>query len=190
MKKVRDLFGGLGNQMFQHAYIYAQMKKGYVPDIYLQDESFFQEYKDDVKAIYAIGIQSINKISLHVRRGDYIDNPFYVDLNATDYYDRAMKLFPGEKFLVFCADRQQGSDDIGDMEWCKERFQGPQFEFFQGKDEIEDMNMMASCKGHIMANSSFSWWASYLGGGKVVAPKQWFSDGVERIRLPNEWIVI
>ena len=28
----------------------------------------------------------------------------------------------------------------------------------------------------IMANSSFSWWASYLGGGKTVAPKTWLDQ--------------
>ena len=183
----RKLFGGLGNTLFQQAYIYAQMKRGEIPDIYLQDEKYFKEFAEDIKAIYGIGVGSINKISIHVRRGDYVNNPFYVDLNATDYYERAIALFPEEKFLVFCADRQKGSDDIGDMEWCKERFQGKQFEFFQGKDEVEDFNMQASCKGHILANSSFSWWVAYIGGGVVVAPKQWFTDGEHRITLLDNW---
>mgnify|MGYP002067305379 CR=1 FL=1 len=186
----RKLWGGLGNEMFQHAFIYSQMKEGKIPDIYLQDEKYFKEFSDDIKAIYGLGVESINRVSIHVRRGDYVNNSFYVDLNQTDYYDRAIALFPDDKFLVFCADRQEGSDDIGDMEWCKERFQGNRFAFFQGKDEIEDMNKMASCKGHIMANSSFSWWASYLGGGKVVAPKEWFTDGVSRITLLDSWIKI
>ncbi len=190
MLKIRNIFGGLGNQMFQHAYIYAQMRRGEIPDMYLQDEKYFLEFKDEIKNLYGFGIGKTDMISLHVRRGDYVNNPFYVDLNATDYYDRAMALFPKEKFLVFCADRQEGSDDKDDMEWCKERFQGTQFAFHEGKDEIEDMNKMASCKGHIMANSSFSWWAAYLGGGKTIAPKEWFTDGVERIRLLNEWQVI
>ena len=190
MIKLRKLFGGLGNQMFQMAYVYAQMKRGEIPDLYIQDESYWAEYKDDIKAMYGIGIGHTDKISIHIRRGDYINNPMYVDLCKTDYYKKAMALFPKDDFLVFCADRQEGSNDVDDMDWCKEFFQGDRFEFFQGKNEIEDMNKMASCKGHIMANSSFSWWASYLGGGKVVAPLKWFKDGVQRITLLESWIKI
>lgn len=127
-------------------------------------------------------------VSLHVRRGDYLNNSFYVNLCKTDYYEKAMDEFPDAKFLVFCADRQEGSDDLADLEWCKQKFQGRQFEFFQGTNEIEDFNAMAGCKAHITANSSFSWWAAFIGGGKTVTPKEWFSDGIQRIGLPDDWI--
>jgi len=50
------------------------------------------------------------------------------------------------------------------------------------------MNIMASCKGVITANSSFSWWGAYLSKGKVIAPLAWYSDGVERTKCPNTWI--
>ena len=33
---------------------------------------------------------------------------------------------------------------------------------------------MSMCEGHIMCNSSFSWWASWLSGKKTVAPAKWF----------------
>lgn len=172
----RDIFGGLGNRMFQQAYIYAQARRGEIPDIYIQDEKYFSPYQEEIKALYAQGIDKSDYISLHVRRGDYINNAFYINLQETDYYEKSVALFPGEKFLVFCADRQKGSDDKADMEWCKERFQGPQFEFFQGKDELEDFNKMAGCKGHILANSSFSYWAAYVSGNRTVYPSVWFNS--------------
>ena len=53
---------------------------------------------------------------------------------------------------------------------------------------------MAGCKGHIIANSSFSWWAAYIAPqeGKVVAPSalNWHPDGVERTKCPKEWVRI
>jgi len=170
------------------AYLFALAKKGDIPDIYLQDEKYFKDAIEEVKELYSFGIGKIDKVSLHVRRGDYINNPFYVNLGETDYYDKAMAEFPGAEFMVFCKDRQEGSDDDADMAWCKERFKGDQFTFWDGQDEVTDMNIMASCTGHIMANSSFSWWAAYLGGGKTVAPKNWFADDVERIKLLDAWI--
>ncbi len=184
----RKLWGGLGNSMFQHAYIHAQMRRGEIPDIYIQDEKYFKEFKEEIRELYGQGVRPINKVSLHIRRGDYINNSFYTDLTLTDYYQRAIDMFPPDtEFLVFCADRQQGSDDENDMEWCKRKFTGKNFTFFQGRDAIEDFNAMAGCYAHIMANSSFSWWASYVGGGRTIAPKEWFADGVERITLPEEW---
>ena len=189
----REIFGGFGNSLFQYAYLYSQYRKGEIPDFYVQDEKYFEPYKEEIKLLYQAGVKPIDMVSLHVRRGDYVNNPFYVDLTETDYYEKAMEEFPEEtKFLVFCADRQPGSDDEADMAWVKERFQGPQFQFFQGEDEIEDFNAQAGCRGHITANSSFSWWTAYVGGGKTVCPSidKWFSDGESRISLPDSWIKI
>lgn len=191
MERIRKLFGGLGNQMFQHAYIYAQARSGNVPDIYLQDEKYFAAYKDEIRALYSQNIEPIDMVSLHVRRGDYINNSFYTNLSETEYYDDAIDLFPDAKFLVFCADRQSGSNDNADMEWCKKRFKGKRFAFYQGADEIKDFNMMAGCTGgHIIANSSFSWWAAYVSGNKTVAPSKWFTDPNRKMPLPDSWIKI
>lgn len=187
MIEPRKLFGGLGNRLFQMAYLYARVKDGTIPDIYIQDEKWFENVKDEIKALYGQGIESIDMVSLHIRRGDYIGNPFYVNLAETDYYEKAMEQFPNDKFLVFCADRQGGNDDA-DMAWCKRMFTGSNFEFYRGKDEIDDFNTMASCKGHIMANSSFSWWTAYLGGGKTVCPKLWYTNGKEGIKPLGDWI--
>lgn len=190
MIDLRTHFGGLGNRLFQYAHIYAQARKGEIPDIYLQDEKYFEPYGGELRQILAEGLTPVDMVSLHVRRGDYVNNPFYVDLTETDYYDKAIAQFPGAKFLVFCADRQAGSDDDADMEWCKARFKGREFRFYQGKNELEDWNAMSSCKAHIIANSSFSWWAAYVSGNPTVAPKRWFADGIKRISIPETWTTL
>ncbi len=191
MIPLRTHWGGLGNRLFQLAYIYAQAKKGITPDIYLQDTKYFEPYQDEIRALYMQVVEPVDMVSLHVRRGDYVNNPHYVDLSETDYYDEAIAEFPvGTKFLVFCADRQPKSDDISDLEWCKQRFTGNQFQFFQGSSELEDWNAMAGCKAHIIANSSFSWWAAFASGNKTIAPEKWFSDGVKRVSIPAHWTLI
>jgi len=194
MVELRKNFGGLGNRMFQGAYLLAQQAKGEIPDIYLQDEKYFENIKDEIKQLYGQGIQHSDYTSLHIRRGDYVNNPFYVDLTQTDYYDKAIAEFPNSKFLVFCADRQGDSDDIYDQKWVMEWLEakyGDRFDLYQGFTEIDDLNAMAGCtQGHIMANSSFSWWASYIGGGVTIAPRAWFTDGVSRIKLLDNWIIL
>lgn len=190
----RDLFGGFGNSLFQYAYLYSQYRRGEIPDLYVQDEKYFEPYKEEIKALYGANIEPLDMVSLHIRRGDYVGNGFYTDLTETNYYHKALDEFPEETFLVFCADRQPKSDDISDCEWVKNwlttEFPDRKFQFFEGKDEVEDFNAQAGCKGHITANSSFSWWSAYVGGGKTVTPKAetWFSDGQKRISIPETWI--
>lgn len=187
----RKIAGGFGNWMFQYAYLHKLARSGGIVDIYLQDPAYFEPYGEEIRAIFHQGIEPTDMVSLHIRRGDYIGNSYYIDLNETDYYEEAIAQFPKDtKFLVFCADRQEGSDDTVDLDWCKQKFQGDNFEFYQGKNEVDDFNVQAGCKAHIIANSSFSWWAAYVGGGPTVAPSKWYSDGRPGIPLMVDWIVI
>ncbi len=178
------LFGRLGNRMFQMAYIYSQMLDGEIPDIYLQDPSYFDHHRDEIRKLYGTPIEMIDYVAIHVRRGDYVDNPFYVDLSKTRYYKEAMAQFPANtEFLVF-------SDDII---WCMTNFTGNAISFCSIGNEIESFNKMSSCKGIIMANSSFSWWAAYLSNAeKIVAPSQlyWYSSGANHTKCPDEWVRI
>lgn len=192
MLRVRQTIGGVGNLMFKQAYLYSQMRDEIIPDIYVQSEKYFEKYKDEVKKLFGEGIGKDERISLHIRRGDYLEkNGFYMDLWNSGYYQKAIEYFPEERFLVFYKDRQ-GSDDK-DFVWCEENLRPmlkDRMDYHRSGEENDDLNAMASCKGHIMANSSFSWWAAYLGGGKTVCPVKWFSDGVDRIGLLDEWIKI
>lgn len=64
----------------------------------------------------------------------------------------------------------------------------------------EEMLLMSCCDHHVIANSSFSWWAAYLGrldaARRVVcAPRQWFgTDAAALARsrdiCPADWLLI
>lgn len=176
------IFGRLGNRMFQMAFCYAYAKDHDI-DFYFQDPYFFEQHSEAIRTLFGGDIPPQNdKVAIHVRRGDYVDNPFYVDLMKTDYYERAMAQFPEREFIIF-------SDD---PLWCErqEIFEGCEIDYHS---EIEAMNIMASCSGHIIANSSFSWWGAWLSpySNKIIAPKEWYSDGNNsRTVLPANFIRI
>jgi hypothetical protein len=171
--------------MFQLAKIYSDARDLGV-DYYFQNEKWFKNHAYEIKTLFGANIPQCPYVSVHVRRGDYLKlSHFHTPMWEGDYYDRAIEMFPGREFLVF-------SDDIP---YCKERFKGPRFHFSEGKDEITDMNLMAGCEDHIMANSSFSWWGAYISpwpNQTIVAPKEtsWFRDGVIRTKLPANWTQI
>ena len=191
--------GRLGNKMFQIAYLYAQVRDGIIPDVYVQDYWYFEKYADDIKKLFGEGIGYLGQVGVHVRRGKnpidpsepaYKDNPFYVNLcEETTYYQEALKLFPDDNFIVFTDDILYTKEYMSNL-LPKERYQ-----IMDKNDEVDDLNLMASCKGLIGANSSYSWWAGFLNpnpSARIVFPsvKNWYKDGIERTVCPKEWIRI
>lgn len=197
MKNVRQEIGGLGNLLFKEAYIWGQMREGHIPDVYVQSPRYWKRYANELRGRFDLGIRKIDRVALHIRRGDYLNAArFHTNLWDTDYYHEAVKHFPGETFLVFCKDGQNEEQDAADLAWVRENFLSLNvpFEIHEHGTETEDLNYMASCKGLIGANSTFSWWAAFLGNPakRVVMPAEtkWFTDGVVRTELLPEWITI
>ena len=195
MKPTREVLGGMGNQMFKQAFLWCLFREGAIPDTYLQSPRFWLKYKDEIRTMFGGGIGRDERVAIHIRRGDYLKvSQFHVNLWDTDYYKEAIKLFPKDtKFLVFCKDNQSEAQDKDDREWCERNIPllGIDFELHKHTTETEDMNAMASCRGLIGANSSFSFWAAFIGDQdkKVVFPKEerWFTDGGVRCELMTEW---
>ena len=196
MKPIRQELGGLGNLLFKEAYIWAQMRDGKIPNIYVQSSKYWENYKNEIRQRFSSGIGHDDRVALHIRRGDYLKvSQFHVNLWDTDYYKRAVELFPiGTKFLVFCKDNQNEAQDMDDKEWCLRNIPllGIDFDMYEHGKETDDLNAMASCRGMIGANSSFSWWAAFLNphGGTKIFPKQWFGDGLQRTELLSEWTLL
>lgn len=202
MKFLDKIFGRSGNRMFQMAALY-RFTTDLNKDIFCQSPEWFEKYDKDIKNLYRNalgGITKIDKVAIHVRAGknpsrpdepNYYENPFYHTLTMDNYYRLAMDLFylgsqPDKRpeFLVF-------SDNLF---YAKILFNGTPYNvsFAEIQDEEEDLRQMVSCIGHIIANSSFSWWGAFLSphNGKVITPKKWFADGQERTLCPNDWIKI
>lgn len=199
MRSVRKEIGGIGNLMFKQAFILGKFFDNEIPDIYLQSEKYWKKHTDSIKELYSTGIgPTIDFVSLHIRRGDYVDNSFYIDLWKTDYYKRAIDLFAKDaRFLVFCKDNQGWDTDKADRQWCRDNLTpllGDRFELApKDNEEWQDLNLMASCRSNIMANSSFSWWAAYLNPNKdkiVACPQEWFLDGFKRCEPQPDWILL
>lgn len=168
---------------------------------FFQSEKYFEGAEDEIRKVFKLDIKPVDAVSIHVRRGDYVQhansfppvNDSYL-LHATDFMDQMwVKGRDGldtlvEKAIVF-------SDDIP---WCKEYFKkyGGHIEFSEGRNEYEDLSLMASCSHHIIANSTFSWWGAWLGHNPnkiVVSPSadNWFgpgfTGGVPKDLIPSNW---
>lgn len=99
--------------------------------------------------------------------------------------------YPGCRFFLFTNDREWAGrqfaqdtggdgtmsgplgDTLADFTWID--LAGP------GSNDYAEFVLMSRCRHHILANSSFSWWASYLNKNPdktVFAPERWI-NGVD-----------
>ena len=129
-------------------------------------------------------MQSVESVCIHVRRGDYLNSSVHGGLVDINYYIEAIAIMRerlrNPHFFVFSDDAEWASENI-----CK-AISAPVMliDWNNGSDSYIDMQLMASCRHHIIPNSSFSWWGAYLSNGKdkqVIAPKYWsnYSTGVQ-----------
>lgn len=141
-----------------------------------------EKLKQEVIA-YREQIDNSLAVSIHVRRGDYLENSEVYGGNCTpQYYEAAIRrmkeLFPAAIFFVF------SNDDEWIKHWCKEQetMHGMHFVPVTGTPEelgYLDMYLMSRCRHHVIANSSFSWWGAWLNerpDKKVIAPARWFNN--------------
>jgi hypothetical protein len=147
---------------------------------YYQTEKYFKHIENQIREDFTFKdelnldcnnfIDSLNDevISLHIRRGDYMIDQNH-PVQSLKYYQKALDMLPKNlPVLVF-------SDDF---DWCSNQklFDNDRFMISQKSSVDADLCMMSMCDYHIIANSSLSWWGSWLAKSKkTIAPKNWFS---------------
>jgi hypothetical protein len=165
-----------------------------IRDVLLKDFSLKKPFSEIGRA-YADKIQNSTAVAVHVRRGDYVENPkvrsAYGECSQ-EYYKKAVDQVSSQvidpMFFVF-------SDDV---EWVKNNLDlGESTEYVsrEGMSDAEAMMLMSMCKHNIIANSTFGWWGAWLNTNPekmVIAPKPWFNENGKQFLhlIPHSWIRI
>ena len=182
---IQDLYAGFG---FNDKIL--EMDHSYLQG-YFQSEKYFHKITDTLKVDFefkprldeinlriANEMQRCNSVSIHVRRGDYLQpaNSGFGGVCTLGYYQNAIKkiesMIENPSYYIF-------SDDLN---WCRKNLSLKNCRYVDGNsggDSYKDMQMMSYCKHNIIANSSFSWWGAWLNNNAekiVIAPNKWFHD--------------
>lgn len=172
---------------------------------FYQSERFFKDVESEVRKAFAFDLNKANAesralakqmsenphaVSLHVRRGDYMEPKFYKRYGTVCsqvYFQRAVELMlaqvPHAHFYIF-------SDDV---EWVRQNIRLPRATVVacnRGADSWQDMMLMSLCKHNIICNSTFSWWGAWLNNNpekRVIAPSRWLADVKMPYIIPDSW---
>lgn len=216
MEKVKSDDGSFGYQLKDNRFFIeedAEEEFTYNPDLidlddtyfsgYWQNINYFRKNENEIRThftfkpidsmdMYNIGlkeqIMNSNSVSIHIRRGDYLQSPIHLNLEL-EYYRNAItyikQYIENSVFYIF----------TDDMEWVKANLLIADANYVE--DNINDkchldMYLMSLCKHNIIANSTFSWWGAWLNKNPekiVVTPKKWFSH-IKDISglMPRKWI--
>ncbi|MFH1461677.1 MAG: alpha-1,2-fucosyltransferase [bacterium] len=162
-------------------------------DGYWQSETYFKEIQTVIKKEFTLKdqlegdnknildkIKNTNSVAIHVRRDDFVSVPQNAPYNVCDlnYYKKALEIINSKVsnsvFFVF-------SDDSS---WCKENIKTGSQTFFIDSNQDRpyiDLFLYSQCKHAIMANSTFSWWATWLNDNSdkvIVAPYYYRKNAV------------
>ena len=135
-------------------------------------------------------ISNVNSVSIHVRRGDYLNNKSFSGICDHSYYRKAISYIKTKVdhpvFFIF-------SDDIP---WCREHFKMENNIFCDvnsDKNSYKDLLLMSCCKHNILCNSTFSWWGAWLNINQdklICIPRHWSNQASENHLIYPDWTVI
>ena len=165
--------------------IEAAMKSEFQPRTALTTEA-----NDLLQRIKALGAACVN-----VRRGDFVSDEktrkFHGYMDA-DYYTsglvRLRRTGAFDHVFVFSDEPEWCVSNLnlpGNVEVVAHRFAGPHFTHY--------LQLMSSCSGFVIPNSTFGWWGAWLSnvsGNQIVAPRKWFADRTVDTTdvVPDSWI--
>jgi hypothetical protein len=182
---------------------------------YFQSECYFVDIADKLRDYFQprdeLGPQaqamanaisrSDMPVSVHIRRGDYVKSAETARVHGAlgvAYYRKALHVLQGalaSPITVFVF-----SDDPADAEAVLDFIPRDNLVHVRGDPDRpwEDMTLMARCRHHVIANSSFSWWGAWLNPSPdkiVVAPRAWFTPDELRGRntcnlYPPTWMLL
>lgn len=195
IKGVLGLFGFYQDDFYQSEKYFIN-----IADVIRQDFKLKNKMSGLSEIILNIIRQTPISVSVHVRRGDYVQNAkTKEDFGEClpEYYEKALNALAnklggneaGEIHLFVFSD---------DIEWVKNNifFKYPvTFVSNPAIPDFEELILMSKCNHHIVANSSFSWWGAWLNPNPqkiIVAPKKWLNIKPKTYKdtVPNSWIKI
>lgn len=152
-------------------YIDDKLRNEMIELVYSNQDLMYEAYEKYNEIKNKFNCEDNDMVSIHIRRTDFILLKDFNNNLSLDYYREALKIADKKYIVVF-------SDDI---EWCKENINEYNNIHFVDINNVEiEFIMMSLFQHNIIANSTFSLWASFISTYQqpkiIIAPKNWYGS--------------
>ena len=162
-------------------------------DILSTESNYITEKLDLLEVKLAKNLRTC--VAIHIRLGDYLIKTNHL-VKLQRYYEKCISHMRNQlgtdgpiHFIIVCEDPEniakvypnlldfiQTRDTYSMLNVCRESL------LINDADAVEfDMYLIARCRGAICSNSTFSWWASWIGLNRVTTDSK-------IVCIPNQWI--
>lgn len=182
-------FGIINEKQNKYIQNYLEKNRNFILDGYWQSEKYFNDNKFYIKTFLNSKNKNFStknrdsknqKVAVHIRLGDY-NNTFEGKKNHLvcnfEWYKNAIIYLKGLnkdlKFTIFSDDKELVKNEFRNFKNLE--INNSDYSNSAYKDLFE----MTKYDHFIISNSSYSWWASYLGekeNSKIIAPKYWLKN--------------
>jgi len=211
--KVENKFGSLnfnptnekcfckGNQYKEENFSFKKIlvsKSHVVLDGYFQSYKYFEKHKGPLlkylrEKLEVNEVQDRGEFVIQIRLGDLLTNPVASAIHGIVPEDFIKKIIniSNEKSLVPLVI----TDDVSNASKIYPVLNERRDILVHSGSAADDFKRMASAKNLAISNSTFGWWAAWIGSATIYAPRQWFVDteGMgfkENDYFPEEWCVL
>lgn len=163
---------------------------------YFQSPRYFDFISDALKKFLSVKLNLKKRdeemLLVHARLGDMATNPTsraFHGLISDDYVLDALKILDAENATLKVVTESKETL-FAELPRLASRA-----DFIQTSTMEDDFRTLCEAKKLVISNSTFSWWAAWISGAEVVAPRAWFTPEVlkknpTRDLFPPQWNVI
>lgn len=182
-----ELPSQLPEEIFCDGYFQSDLYLNPIRDKLLEELVPITDYTSEEKE-FLNRIHGCKAVCITIRLGDYIGNITH-QVCTKEFYMKAMSILydmePNCKFFIF-------SDDVEMAKRILEFKYPVVYDAGKSLDAVS-LKIMSQCRHFIISNSSFSWWAQYLGeyeGKIVISPDRWYAQDIPCDIMQDNWIKI
>jgi len=159
----------------------------------------FRSMSDSSSFGKLLSAKTVNNIAVHIRLGDYASNRGVrrsMGLSAMSYYVNGVKslqaTYKYDNIVIYSDEPERAHAEFVNAFGATI----VPIVFSKNKSELEDLMEMSSCKGLVISNSTFSWWAGWLASNlrkcTVIAPRPWRAKPTiaDKSLLLESWVVV
>lgn len=137
-----------------------------------ENEKFFKKYRKELIEMLNTKYERSDDVMTIIN--DAMDNPCSVGMHVRMGDKSEMGISLSEKYYNGCIDEICKNIEnpyiyviSDDVKWCRENLKSDKAELFYPEYKsdnrvLDDWLILKACNNHIVANSTFSWWAAWL----------------------------